>query len=136
MRSDDYYIKCCVELGRLACRNGESAVGALIVFQGEVISEASEAVKSKKDVTCHAEIEAIRAALRNRNLNTLEGAVMYSSHEPCVMCSYVIRYYKISKVVFQHFVPYLGGISSSLKMLSSKDVPSTWGVSPKVIRHS
>ena len=40
MRTGEYYIKRCVDLGRLADRKGESAVGDLIVIQGEMISKA------------------------------------------------------------------------------------------------
>lgn len=135
MKSDKYYLDRCAELASLAEKRGDSPVGALIVIQGIVVSEAIEANKSKNDVTCHAEIEAIREVFKSKVIHTLEGAIMYSSHEPCVMCSYVIRYYKISKVVFQHYVPYLGGISSSMPLLVSKDVPKSWGDLPEIIHY-
>lgn len=135
MNSDEFYLERCSELAILAEREGNPAVGSLIVFQGEIIYEAQEAGKSKNDVTCHAEIEAIRGALKKMNVITLKGAIMYSSHEPCVMCSYAIRYYKISKVVFQNTVPYLGGVSSSMPLLISKDVPESWGEAPEVIHY-
>jgi tRNA(adenine34) deaminase len=135
MYSDEFYIRRCNELAVLAEREGNPAVGSLIVFQGEVIYEAQEASRSKNDVTCHAEIEAIRGALKKMSVNTLKGAVIYSSHEPCVMCSYAIRYYKISKVVYQNRVPYLGGVSSSMPLLISRDVPESWGEAPEVIHY-
>lgn len=135
MYSDEFYIKRCNELAVLAEREGNPAVGSLIVFQGEVIYEAQEASRSKNDVTCHAEIEAIRGALKKMSVNILKGAIIYSSHEPCVMCSYAIRYYKISKVVYQNRVPYLGGVSSSMPLLISRDVPESWGEAPEVIHY-
>lgn len=135
MYSDEFYIRRCNELAVLAEREGNSAVGSLIVFQGEVIYEAQEAGRSKNDVTCHAEIEAIRGALKKMSVNILKGAIIYSSHEPCVMCSYAIRYYKISKVVYQNRVPYLGGVSSSMPLLISRDVPESWGEAPEVIHY-
>lgn len=135
MYSDEFYIRRCNELAVLAEREGNPAVGSLIVFQGEVIYEAQEASRSKNDVTCHAEIEAIRGALKKMSVNILKGAIIYSSHEPCVMCSYAIRYYKISKVVYQNRVPYLGGVSSSMPLLISRDVPESWGEAPEVIHY-
>jgi tRNA(adenine34) deaminase len=135
MYSDEFYIRRCNELAVLAEREGNPAVGSLIVFQGEVIYEAQEASRSKNDVTCHAEIEAIRGALKKMSVNTLKGAVIYSSHEPCVMCSYAIRYYKISKVVYQNRVPYLGGVSSSMPLLISRDVRESCGEAPEVIHY-
>lgn len=135
MYSDEFYIRRCNELAGLAEREGNPAVGSLIVFQGEIIYEAQEAGRSKNDITCHAEIEAIRGALKKMGINTLKGAIMYSSHEPCVMCSYAIRYYKISKVVYQNKVPYLGGVSSSMPLLISRDVPESWGEAPEIIHY-
>lgn len=133
IKSDKWYLQRCAELAKLAEQRGDSPVGALIVIGDVVISEAAEASVSKNDVTRHAEIEAIRAALKNKDVNELEGAVLYTSHEPCIMCSYAIRYYKLKKVVFQHFVPDLGGISSSMPMLISKEVPKSWGDIPEII---
>lgn len=135
MNLDEFYLKRCNELASLAERVGNPAVGSLIVFQGEVVYEAQEAGRSRNDVTCHAEIEAIRGALKKMGGSTLQGAIMYSSHEPCVICSYAIRYYKISKVVYQNKVPYLGGVSSSMPLLISKDVPKSWGEAPEVIHY-
>lgn len=135
MNSDKFYLERCSELAILAEREGNPAVGSLIVFQGEIVYEAQEAGRSKNDVTCHAEIEAIRGALKKMNVSTLKGAIIYSSHEPCVMCSYAIRYYKISKIVFQNTVPYLGGVSSSMPLLISEDVPDSWGEVPEIMHY-
>jgi tRNA(adenine34) deaminase len=133
IKSDQRYLRRCSELAKLAKQRGDAPVGALIVNREVVLSEASEAAFSKNDVTCHAEIEAIRAALKDKDGNELEGAVLYTSHEPCIMCSYAIRYYKLKKVVFQYFVPNLGGVSSSMPMLISKEVPKSWGGVPEII---
>lgn len=136
MNSDKFYLERCSELAILAEREGNPAVGSLIVFQGEIVYEAQEAGRSKNDVTFHAELEAIRGALKRMNVISLKGAILYSSHEPCVMCSYAIRYYKISKVVFQNTVPYLGGVSSSMPLLISEDVPESWGEAPEIMNYS
>ena len=66
MHYDDYYMQRCSALAEQAAANGNSAVGSVIVKDDQVIGEAGESVNSKKDITCHAEIEAIRAALKHR----------------------------------------------------------------------
>lgn len=134
MKEDFGYMHRCEELALASARKGNPAVGALIVKNDKIISEAEEAGKSKNDITCHAEIEAIRKAIRELHSTDLGECILYTTHEPCVMCSYVIRFYKIKKVVFLHKVDYLGGISSSMPLLTSENVPPHWSASPEVVQ--
>lgn len=111
------FIDRCLELGQQAKAKGNPAVGAVIVKAGKIIAEAEEAGRSKGDITCHAEIEVVRAAVQQLNQGNLSDCVLYSSHEPCVMCAYVIRYHKIKKVYYLNAVPSVGGINSSHPIL-------------------
>lgn len=134
MKDDNYYIDRCKELAASAAAKGNAEVGALITKDNKIISEAEEATKSKNDITCHAEIEAIRIAVKNLGINNLSGCVLYSTHEPCIMCAYAIRFHGISKVLYLHKVNYLGSVSSSMPLLTSNDVPPHW-TAPPVILH-
>lgn len=133
MKTDYDFIKRCGILAEDAAAKGESPVGALITKNGEIICEAVEASKNKNDVSCHAELEAIRLAVKKLQTNDLSECVIYLTHEPCIMCSYAIRFYKIKKVVYQHAVKYLGGVSSSMPLLISKEVPPHWGDVPEIV---
>lgn len=133
MKDDAYYIRRCEILSEQAAANGEAPVGSVIIKGDEIISEAIEASKGKSDVTCHAELEAIRLTVKKLKTNDLSDCVIYSTHEPCIMCSYAIRFYKIRKVVFQHTVDYFGGISSSIPLLLNKEVPPHWSEVPEVV---
>ena len=133
MKDDNYYMHLCEILGKAAAEKGNPPVGAIIIKDDEILSEAEEAGKSKNDITCHAEIEAIRMAVRKRNTNELSDCVLFTTHEPCVMCSYVIRFHKIKKVVFQNAVDYLGGVTSPMPLLISHEVPSHWGKPPEIL---
>lgn len=128
------YIRRCIELGNLAGEKGNSPVGAIIVKNGEIVAEAEEANKTKNDVTCHAEIEVIRNAVNTLGTNNLSDCILYTTHEPCVMCSYSIRFYKIRQVVFLHAVPYLGGYTSAFPVLNTDQVPESWTKAPEVIQ--
>lgn len=135
-QNDWFYMQRCEILGQTAGRKGNSPVGALIVRNDEIVSEAEEANKTKNDVTCHAEIEALRLAIKKLDSTDLSDCILYTTHEPCIMCSYAIRFYKIRKVVFLHSVEYLGGATSSMPLLVSGDVPPKWGKAPEVIKLS
>lgn len=134
MRNDNYYMKICLTLSKRAAEKGNSAVGAIVVRDEEIISEAEEAVATKNDITCHAELEAIRTAVHKLKKIDLSDCVLYSTHEPCVMCSYAIRFYKIKKVVYLHKSNYLGGASSSLPLLIMNEVPPHWSKPPVVVQ--
>ncbi len=131
--TDHFYMQRCEVLAKQAGSKGNSPVGAIIISGQKIISEAEEAAKTKNDITCHAEIEAIRLAVKNLNSNDLSDCVMYTTHEPCVMCAYVTRFYKIKKVVYLNAVNYLGGISSSLPLLTTADTPPHWANAPEIV---
>ena len=133
MNTDYYFMQCCRALANTAAAKGESPVGAVIVKDDKLISEGMEAGKRKNDITCHAEIEAIRLAVEKLNSNDLSDYVLYTTHEPCIMCSYAIRFHKIKKLVYQNTVKYLGGISSSMPLLTTNDVPPHWGKAPVIV---
>jgi tRNA(adenine34) deaminase len=133
MHDDDYFMQRCSVLAERAVVNGNSAIGSVIVKDNQIISEGEEAVSSKKDITCHAEIEAIRLAVKQLNTTDLSGCILYSTHEPCIMCSYAIRYYKITKVIYRDEANSLGGISSSMPLLITNEVPPHWSNAPVIV---
>ena len=71
---------------RLAESRGDQPYGAAVVLDDVVISERPSAVVAANDATAHAEMEAIRDALRRLAGRSLAGAVLYSSSRPCAMC--------------------------------------------------
>jgi len=124
----------CLVLSRQAAAKGNSAVGAVIVRNNEMISEAEEAVNTKKDITCHAELEAIRKTVHLLDTTNLSDCILYSTHEPCVMCAYAIRFHQIKKVVYLHKSKYLGSVSSLLPLLTSEEVPPHWSNPPEIVQ--
>ncbi len=136
MNDHNHFLQRCDELGRLAEISGNSPAGAVIVLRGQIISEAAEAATSKNDITCHAEIEALRTAVVRMGSRDLSECILYTNYEPCVMCSYAIRYHRVSKVVYRSTVPYLGGVSSVHPLLTSLAVPAHWGPAPEVIQQA
>ena len=126
-----YYLQRCRELGAAAARQGESAVGSLIVMDGVIIAEGQESSRRAQDVTYHAEVVAIRAACRALHQPRLPGATLYTSHEPCILCAHVIRHTALARVSIGKLVPYIGGLSSAYPVLTATDIP-IWGPPPLI----
>ena len=90
-----------IELSRIHMRAGEGGpFGAVIVKDGEIISEGYNEVLSSKDPTAHAEIMAIRKATFKLDTFHLVGCEIYTSCEPCPMCLAAIYWARIEKIYF------------------------------------
>jgi tRNA(adenine34) deaminase len=127
------YMRLCLELAETARKRGEVPVGAVILREGSVIAEGIEGVRTHHEIARHAEMEAIQRACQLLQTRDLSGCTLYSSAEPCFMCSYAIRACKISRVVFGAPIDTIGGVSSRFPLLTTSDVPG-WGDAPEVIQ--
>ncbi|HEY4088547.1 MAG TPA: nucleoside deaminase [Bryobacteraceae bacterium] len=125
------YMRLCLKLAEVARERGEIPVGAVIVRDGAVIAEGIEGVRAHHDIARHAEMEAIRQACQVLKTLDLSGCALYTSAEPCFMCSYAIRACRISAVIFGAPVHTVGGFSSALPVLSTSAVPH-WGPPPEI----
>lgn len=68
-------------------QNGDGGpFGTVIVMDGKIIGRGHNCVIKKQDPTCHGEMEAIRDACRNTGTFNLNGAILYTTAEPCPMC--------------------------------------------------
>lgn len=81
-------------------RNEGGPFGACIVRDGSIVAVAHNTVLARRDATCHAEINAIRAASAALGSHDLSGCVIYSTTEPCPMCFSAIHWARISHVVY------------------------------------
>lgn len=77
-----------------------SPIGCVIVLDGRVVAEAFNTVAESCDATAHAEIAAIRAAGRGRDNGELRGATLYSTLQPCGMCTMASIWSKVGRVVY------------------------------------
>jgi guanine deaminase len=66
--------------------NAGGPFGCVVVKDGEIIGEGLNQVTSTNDPTAHAEVVAIRNACSKLGSFQLDGAVVYTSCEPCPMC--------------------------------------------------
>ena len=74
--------------------------GACIVKNGKVLAIAHNQVLKNQDPTCHAEIQAIRAASKKIKSFNLSNCEIYSTTEPCPMCFSAIHWARISKLYY------------------------------------
>lgn len=97
---DEYYMQLAYNEALKAKNFDEVPIGSIIVRDGEILACAFNQKETKKDVTAHAEILAIQEACKKTNSWHLDGCTIYSTLEPCIMCSGAIIQSRISKVVY------------------------------------
>ncbi len=74
-------------------------IGCVIVRDGEIIGEAVNAVAPQSDPTAHAEMVAIRRAAARVGPD-LRGATLYSTLQPCGMCTMASIWAHVSRIVY------------------------------------
>src|SRR3954468_12863012 len=128
----EHLMRRCLELAAIARSEGNTPVGSVVVLDGEMIGEASETLPMGTSVTGHAEVLACQAALDRAGLRDLAGAVLYTTAEPCFMCSYVIRQLRVALVVYGVETPLIGGVTSDHPILADPALDD-WRPSPVVV---
>ncbi len=77
-----------------------SPLGCVIVLDGKVIVGERNQTKELPDATAHAEMMAIRRACESTGELELRGATLYSTLQPCGMCTMASIWSKVSRVVY------------------------------------
>lgn len=121
----------CRELAAEAKRAGNHGVGSLVAVGEEILAEAGEQTPAGEVAFAHAELLAVQGALQAAGARHLPGATLYSTHEPCLLCSYAIRAARIGRVVVEQAVAAIGGVTSRYPILTADDV-GAWGPPPTV----
>ena len=78
----------------------EIPIGAIIVAENKIIARAHNLTETLKDVTAHAEMQAITAAANLLGGKYLTGCTLYVTIEPCTMCAGALGWSQIDRVVY------------------------------------
>jgi tRNA(adenine34) deaminase len=98
--NDSFWMRTAIHLAKLAAERGERPFGCVIVEDATQLHLGVGAgSETPTDPTQHSEIDAIKLACKARN-RLLRGCTLYSTHEPCLMCTGAILHAKVSRVVW------------------------------------
>ena len=99
-KEENKYMRKAINEAKKAYDKDEIPIGVILVKDHKILSKAYNERDSKNIVTKHAEIIAIEKANRKLNNWRLVDVIMYTTLEPCKMCSEVIKEAKIKKVIY------------------------------------
>ena len=101
-----------LKLAREARAVGEVPVGAVVVLGDQLLGKGKNQIETLGDPTAHAEILAIGAAANALGEPRLTGATLYTTLEPCIMCSGAIVLARLERVVYAAEDPRAGACGS------------------------
>jgi len=116
---DESFMLQALELAREAERAGEVPVGAVVVLDGAVIGRGRNSPIALSDPSAHAEILALREAAAAIHNYRLEGATLYATLEPCVMCAGALIAARVARLVFGARDLRFGGVRSKFRLADS-----------------
>ena len=100
MTIDEQYMMEAIKLSRLAVEHGNEPFGAVLVKDDEIVYSNENQIYSKNDPTYHAEAGLIRRFFEASGITDLSDYTLYSSCEPCFMCSGALVWVKIGRLVY------------------------------------
>ena len=108
-----------LRLARESAAAGEVPVGAVLVMDGRIAGRGRNSPISRRDPTAHAEILALRQAAEQAGNYRLEGATLYCTLEPCVMCAGALVAARVARLVFGARDLRFGGVRSKFQVADS-----------------
>lgn len=100
MSEDIYYMKLALKEAEQAFALNEVPIGCIIVKDNQVIAKAYNRKTLDNIATYHAEILAIEEACHKLKTWYLTDCILYTTREPCLMCTGAIIQSRIPKVVY------------------------------------
>ncbi len=98
---DEKLLRRAIELAATARAGGNPPFGSLLVGPGgDVLIEEHNTVLSDGDITAHPELKLARWAAQQLDAGTAAGTTMYTSCQPCQMCTGAIERSGLGRVVF------------------------------------
>ena len=121
---DEHFLRHSFEVARRSMENGNHPFGAILVDRNRnVLIETENGYMPAHDGTAHAERLLATQACRTLEAEVLAGATIYSSAEPCAMCSGAIYWAGIGRLVYGLGEPRLRAITGNHPENPTLDLP-------------
>jgi tRNA(adenine34) deaminase len=114
--SDEDFMHRALELARRARANDEVPIGAVLVRDGVILTEAANEVEARQDATAHAEMLVIGEAQALLKTWRLNGTTLYVTKEPCPMCAGALAHVRVDRIVFGVSDPKAGACGGAFNL--------------------
>jgi len=132
MDKHEKYISECYQLAERSVHKGNHPFGALLLLHDQVVLKAENTIATDRDITRHAEMNLVSKAVQNLSVSDLGKAILYTSTEPCAMCTGAIYWAGIRNIVYGCSAQQLGKIAGATFVVPCKDL-LVYGEEPTTI---
>jgi tRNA(adenine34) deaminase len=132
-KEDENFMKLAIEQAQIAEENGDVPIGAVIVYENQVIGRAYNQREQLQDPTAHAEIIALTQAAAFLESWRLHGCMMYVTLEPCPMCAGALVLARIDRLVYGCDDPKTGAVKSLYNIVNDERLNHTVNVTSGVL---
>jgi tRNA(Arg) A34 adenosine deaminase TadA len=122
-----------IEEARASRLEGNKGYGALVVLGHEILGKAHDTAVTEGDPSQHAEVNAIRQTVQTLGDSNLSGAVLFSTCEPCPMCSSLAVWSNLTSIVYGVSIEETAGMGKSRIRVSAKEIVAQSPVMIEVI---
>lgn len=130
---DEYFMREAINLAMKSREEGNEPFGAILVKGDEIVMVGENRVNTLSDPTHHAEIGLIRKFCNENNVDDLKEYTLYTSCEPCVMCSGAMVWCNLGKMVYSVTHDQLAEIAGDNIMIPCAEVFDRSPNKPEVI---
>ena len=100
LEKDKKFMRLALLEAEKALEADEIPIGCVIVSQNRIIGRGHNLTETLRDVTAHAEMQAITAATQTVGGKYIPDATLYVTVEPCPMCAGAIGWAQINRIVY------------------------------------
>ncbi|MGD0752886.1 MAG: nucleoside deaminase [Anaerolineales bacterium] len=107
---------------RVSKQDGNKGYGAVVVRGHEILGKAHDTAVTERDPSRHAEDNAIRQAVQALGESNLSGAILFSTCEPCPMCSSLAVWANLTTIVYGVSIEETAAMGKSRIRVSAKEI--------------
>ena len=116
--SDELWMEEALRCGQRALEIHEVPVGAIVVFDGEIVGRGWNRNISDCDPTAHAEMVALREAAATMGNHRLGDCTLFVTIEPCPMCAGAMVHARIKRLVYGSDDLKAGAVNSVMQVVN------------------
>lgn len=130
---DERFMREALVEAHAAAAEGEVPIGAVVVYEGEIIARAHNRRELDEDPSAHAEFSAMVAAARALGRWRLTGCTVYVTLEPCVMCAGLMVNARVTRCVYGAVDPKAGALGSLYQLNADRRLNHAFAVTAGVL---